>query len=113
MFSLSVPRFLALGAAAALAAGCLDAADSADLSADELAATTRDSHQRPTDHGALTLPAREEFRLTDEQRFHAWQLDITGDAELTIGTGPWLTDRRMVDTWVYLYKLGPNGWGSY
>jgi hypothetical protein len=109
----SAPRLLALGAAAALAAGCLEAADSADLTSDELAATTRDSHQRPTDHGALALPAREELRLTDEERYHAWQLDITGEATLTIGTGPWLTDRRVVDTWVYLYKLGPSGWGSY
>jgi hypothetical protein len=117
MLSLSASRFLALGAAAVLAAGCLEAADSSDLdlATSELAATSRDSHQRPTDHGPLAkLPARKELELTDEQRFHAWQFDISADAELTIGTGPWRTDRRMVDTWVYLYKLGPNGtWGSY
>jgi subtilisin-like proprotein convertase family protein len=116
MFSLSALRFLALGAAAALAAGCLDTTDSSDLdlATAEQAVTSRDSHQRPTDHGALTrLPARKEIALTDEERFHAWQFDLTADAELTIGTGPWRTDRRVVDTWVYLYKLGPAGWGSY
>ncbi len=72
-----------------------------------------DSHQRPTDHGDLAFGTAVVENLTSGTGFHAWEFELSGDAQVNAFTTYAVRGQRKVDTVLYLYKEGPNGWGSY
>ncbi|MDX2088705.1 MAG: hypothetical protein SFX73_12690 [Kofleriaceae bacterium] len=72
-----------------------------------------DSFYRPTDHGALELGVPVTSAITDAEKFHAWTFELDGDASIDLVTSYAVRGQRRTDTVLYLYKEGPNGWGSY
>jgi len=72
-----------------------------------------DSHRRPTDHGELPFATPAIEMITDDARFHAWQFELSGDAAIDAFTTYGVRGQRKVDTVLYLYKEGANGWGPY
>jgi hypothetical protein len=72
-----------------------------------------DSQRKPTDHGFTFFGLQDNAVLTDAERYHAWQFDVTGDAKVEVHTSYTVLGQRKTDTVLYLYKEGPNGWGSY
>jgi len=72
-----------------------------------------DSQRRPTDHGDLAFATPAIEALSDTAKFHAWQFELSGDAEIDTSTTYAVLGQRRVDTVLYLYKEGPTGWGSY
>jgi hypothetical protein len=108
-----------------LAAATIAAAASLALVACDTAATDKgpeeeapadgklDSFQRPTDHGAIAFDTMAQAGLTPTARHHTWTFSLTGSARVHVYTQAPLTSRAVIDTVVYLYKKGPNGWGSY
>ena len=71
-----------------------------------------DSFRSPTDHGPLVLGSSVTAEITAAEAFHAWTFELTGEAAVTLRTGPGESG-RVVDTMLYLYREGPRGWGSY
>ena len=100
-------------AGAGLGAGCME--DAADKGPEDAVPTDGklDSFARPTDHGAIGFATNAEATLTPAGKYHTWTFALTGAAQVHLYTHPSLTSRQMVDTVLYLYKRGPNGWGSY
>ena len=72
-----------------------------------------DSQRKPTDHGFTFFGLQDNAVLTDAERYHAWQFDVTGDAKVEVHTSYTVLGQRKTDTVLYLYKEGANGWGSY
>src|SRR5690242_8547509 len=72
-----------------------------------------DSHQNPTDHGQLSFGVAQKASLAASAGFHAWQFEVYGDAHIVASTGPQKPKGKELDTVLYLYRQGPNGWGSY
>ncbi len=72
-----------------------------------------DSQRRPTDHGDLPFATPAIETLSDAAKFHAWQFELSGDADIDASTTYAVLGQRRVDTVLYLYKEGPTGWGSY
>ncbi|MBP9089364.1 MAG: proprotein convertase P-domain-containing protein [Kofleriaceae bacterium] len=78
-----------------------------------------DSQRRPTDHGTLAFGAAQIATISTEAGFHAWQFELTGDANIDAWTTYALLGQRRVDTVMYLYKQrpgvngGPSTWGPY
>ncbi len=72
-----------------------------------------DSQRRPTDHGDLAFATPVIESLTDTARFHAWQFELSGDATVNAFTTYAVRGQRRVDTVMYLYKEGANGFGAY
>jgi len=72
-----------------------------------------DSQRRPTDHGDLEFATPAIETLSDTAMFHAWQFELSGDAEIDASTTYAVLGQRRVDTVLYLYKEGPTGWGPY
>ncbi|MDX2089335.1 MAG: proprotein convertase P-domain-containing protein [Kofleriaceae bacterium] len=72
-----------------------------------------DSQRRPTDHGDLAFATSAIETLSDTAKFHAWQFELSGDAEIDASTTYAVLGQRRVDTVLYLYKEGPGGWGPY
>lgn len=72
-----------------------------------------DSFAKPTDHGFTFFGLQENAVLTETERYHQWVFDTTGDAKVTFTTTYTVKGQRKTDTVLYLYKEGPNGWGSY
>jgi hypothetical protein len=91
-------------------AGCMDDKPAEEELLDDAKA---DSHRRPTDHGAIAFDTRVASALTDDERYHAWTFELTGDAAVTMTTSYALLGQRRTDTVLYLYKEGPTGWGAY
>ena len=83
------------------------------------AAGKDDSQRRPTDHGTLEFGAAQIETISTEAGFHAWQFELTGDAQIDAWTTYAALGQRRVDTVMYLYQQRPgvNGepstWGPY
>ncbi|MCE9578887.1 MAG: proprotein convertase P-domain-containing protein [Deltaproteobacteria bacterium] len=101
----------AVAVAALLSPACLadDKGPEDEVPADGKA----DSQQRPTDHGDLAFATPVIETLTSGARFHAWEFELSGDAQVDAFTTYAVRGQRKVDTVLYLYKQGPTGWGSY
>jgi len=72
-----------------------------------------DSQRRPTDHGELAFATPVIETISDTARFHAWQFELSGDAEVEAFTTYAVRGQRRVDTVMYLYREGSSGWGPY
>ncbi|MFN0253327.1 MAG: proprotein convertase P-domain-containing protein [Kofleriaceae bacterium] len=72
-----------------------------------------DSHRRPTDHGELAFATSVIETISDTARFHAWQFELSGDAEINAFTTYAVRGQRRLDTVMYLYKESASGWGPY
>jgi hypothetical protein len=96
---------LALGGCTA---GVPKAGDESSVPADGKA----DSFRSPTEHGELAFGAANDAELGAEQKFHAWQFSLSGNASLSIETSSSVAD---LDTVMYLYRrdAGETTWGSY
>lgn len=96
-----------------MTAGCIgsdaDKPDEEELLDDSKA----DSQRKPTDHGDIAFDTAAQSALTEAERYHAWEFDLTGDATVTLTTSYAVLGQRKTDTVLYLYKEGPNGFGSY
>lgn len=71
-----------------------------------------DSQRSPTDLGVIASGATVTGTLASSARYLAWELDVTGDADLSLDTSR-AAHAASVDTVMYLYRQGPSGWGSY
>ena len=71
-----------------------------------------DSFQAPTDHGAITFGTAQTGKLTSTAKYHAWTFALATSAEVHAYTSR-VPHYASVDTVLYLYKMGPSGWGSY
>jgi hypothetical protein len=108
----AVSKYLLLGV---FAFGCV-AEDGKGEEEELLDDSKADSQRSPTDHGFIGFAAPELAELTQAERFHAWEFDLTGDASLEMTTSYAVRGQRRVDTVLYLYKEKPDsstGWGSY
>ena len=94
-------------------AGCVDddKGDEADVPTD--GDGKADSQRVPTDHGALAFGIPVVEALTDAARFHAWQFELSGEAQIDAFTTYAVRGQRRVDTVLYLYKETATGWGPY
>lgn len=72
-----------------------------------------DSQRSPTDHGSLVFGAPAVSALTDDERFHAWTFELSGDANVELTTSYAVRGQRRTDTVLYLYRESATGWGSY
>jgi hypothetical protein len=105
-------RFAPVLLLGALVAGCVADPDlDPTLDTDAAAVAARDSHQRPTVHGPIVFATAKTATLTAAQGFHAWTFELHGPADVTVAVGA--VRGRTVDTWLYLYREGATGWGSY
>jgi hypothetical protein len=109
------PRLFPLFSALALvASGCLAEGEKGLEEAFEDGKL--DSHLRPTDHGPIAFDVAAHSVLTDAERYHAWEFELSGDAEITAVTSYSLLGQRKTDTVLYLYRetpTSPTGWGPY
>lgn len=106
---------LALAAAAALfllpLTACLDDKGEESELPDDGAA---DSFRTPTDHGAIDFGVGVPSLLTDAERYHAWEFELSAPASIETFTTYAIRGQRRTDTVLYLYKQQPAGnWGSY
>jgi subtilisin-like proprotein convertase family protein len=112
VFGLVATALLCCAPLTLLNTGCVDdRGDEEELPADEDGKA--DSARRPTDHGVLSFGNAVVEELTSAVRFHAWQFELSADAQIDTSTSYALRGQRRVDTVMYLYKEGPNGWGPY
>jgi hypothetical protein len=75
-----------------------------------------DSQRSPTDHGEIPFETKVNAVLTDTERYHAWQFELSGDAEIELVTSYTVLGQRKTDTVLYLYRetpTSPTGWGPY
>jgi len=98
---------------ALMTVGCIESDPDKPDEEELLDDSKADSQRKPTDHGVTVFGLREQSVLTDAERYHAWGFEVTGDAKVTITTSYALLGQRKTDTVLYLYKEGPNGFGSY
>jgi hypothetical protein len=97
-----------LGSLAGMSAAACSADDESAIAEDDL---TKDTFDRPTQHGDVRFggsPNEAAFR--EDQRFHAWTFTLSGDARVDLAT----TVGPNVDTVAFLYRrdAGSNGgWG--
>lgn len=96
----------------AFAAGCL-AADDKGPEEELLDDGKADSQRKPTDHGAIAFDAPQASALTQAERYHAWEFELSGSANVTMTTSYAVLGQRKTDTVLYLYKEGANGFGAY
>jgi hypothetical protein len=69
-----------------------------------------DTFNTPTEHGALEFTASNPAAFTETQRYHAWTFTLSADAEVELRTELFTQN---LDSVMYLYKGGPDGWGSF
>ncbi|MBW2456342.1 MAG: hypothetical protein JRI68_17615 [Deltaproteobacteria bacterium] len=74
------------------------------------AAYSTDSFASPTEHGPLRFGAPNPAEFTEDNRFHSWTFTLTAPAEIDLATD---VNAANLDTVMYLYRLGEEGWGSY
>jgi hypothetical protein len=74
-----------------------------------------DSHRKPTDHGVIAFGEKALSSLTDGEKFHAWEFELSGPATVTVTTSYAIKGQRKTDTVLYMYEFGLTGptWGSY
>src|SRR5262245_41237840 len=63
-----------------------------------------DSQLRPIDHGAIGWDAPVNAVLTDTERFHAWEFELSGEATVQLTTSYTIRGQRKTDTVLYLYS---------
>ncbi|MEM9864554.1 MAG: hypothetical protein AAF938_23340 [Myxococcota bacterium] len=103
--SFSIPLLLALGACGA-DAGAKGVED--DIPADGKA----DSFRSPTEHGDVRFDVPQTATLRDDERFHAFEFALEGDADIRID----ITSSNVnLDTVAYLYRreTTDESWGRY
>ncbi|MEJ7600990.1 MAG: hypothetical protein WKG01_24000 [Kofleriaceae bacterium] len=71
-----------------------------------------DSFPSPTYHGDLPFSTAAVGRLTADEGFHTWTFQLSAPAQIHAFTSR-VPHEKSIDTVLYLYKLGPNGWGPY
>lgn len=93
-------------------AGCADTA--ADKGAEDALPVdgAADSFRSPTEHGNLPFGVAATASLSSDERFHAWEFSLAGDASLDIVVG---SDNPNLDTVAYLYRRDneDENWGRY
>lgn len=109
-----------LALATAVALGCSSEVPSATIEAGEKGEESQvvdgaaDSFRSPTEHGRIAFGAPAIARLSHAESFHAWDFELSGDATLSITTGPSVRRRYELDTVIYVYRQRENGsWGRY
>ncbi|MBX3274226.1 MAG: proprotein convertase P-domain-containing protein [Sandaracinaceae bacterium] len=107
-------RWSRISLALALVAGCASPLDKApdeeiDPDVDDLSA---DSLRSPRLHGELVIGAPNPAEI-GPQRYHAWELVLSGDATVALFTGPQAAEGPSVDTVLALYRWQTGrGWGA-
>ena len=99
-----------------LATGCLgDEGKGPEDDLDILEDGKADSMRKPTYHGPIGYGtgAAQTTAITDEEQFHAWTFDLSGDASVQLLTSYAVLGQRRTDTVLYLYKHNGTSWGSY
>lgn len=104
-------RTAALILASTLAFACSDAGTDKGAEENPLTDGKSDSFFRPTEHGTLRWGLSNPGRLTDDEQFHAWTFELTGEATVDLVTEP----SPNLDTVMYLYKRTSedDSWGRY
>ncbi|MBK8170652.1 MAG: proprotein convertase P-domain-containing protein [Sandaracinaceae bacterium] len=102
----------AFGCAADVSDDAVDPSDKGDES--QLVDGAADSFRSPTEHGTIAFNEPTIASLSSTAAFHAWEFELSGDAALSIATGPSTRRRYEVDTVLYVYQRQENGnWGRY
>jgi hypothetical protein len=95
-------------------AGCADLADKGpedDVPVD--LDGKADSLRAPTDLGPIAPGTTAVGTLSSTSRYLAWELDVSGDADLSLDTSR-APHASTIDTVMYLYQANASGgWGSY
>ncbi|MEO8705016.1 MAG: hypothetical protein ABI867_33495 [Kofleriaceae bacterium] len=107
-----VSKYLLMGV---FAFGCV-AQDGKGEEEELLDDSKADSQRSPTEHGVLAFGSTAFTELTTAERFHAWEVELSGDGQVTGTTSYAVRGQRRVDTVLYLYKQtpeSPTGWGPY
>lgn len=105
-------RIYALILASSLAFACGDGVvDDKGTEDNPLTDGKDDSFYRPTEHGALRMGIANPATMTDDEQFHAWTFELTGDATIELSTEV----SQNLDTVMYLYqRTSPtDSWGRY
>lgn len=78
---------------------------------DPLTAGKDDSFFRPTEHGAMRFGVSNPASISDDQKFHAWTFELSGEATVDLATEV----SANLDTVMYLYHRATPGasWGQY
>ena len=71
-----------------------------------------DSFRTPTHHGDIAYGEPAIGRLTADEGFHTWTFELSAPSTIHAFTSR-VPHEASLDTVLYLYQLGPNGWGSY
>jgi hypothetical protein len=71
-----------------------------------------DSFRAPTDHGVAAFGQPVRAELADDARYHAWTFTLSGPASIHTFTSR-TPHEASLDTVIYLYKHGADGFGSY
>ncbi len=70
------------------------------------------SFRNPVVHGQIAFDKPAVATLSDSAGFHAWDFELSGEADLSITTGPSVRRRYQLDTVVYVYRRQEDGsWG--
>lgn len=73
-----------------------------------------DTQRTPTNHGYIFFGSPEDAVLSDAERYHAWEFDLSGPAAIDAFTTYTIKGQRKTDTVLYLYKQQDGGgYGSY
>ncbi|MBW2462916.1 MAG: hypothetical protein JRH11_14785 [Deltaproteobacteria bacterium] len=110
-FTLTLAVALALVGFTGCAATTLDK-DSGEEEAQPIEGKA-DGFRNPTEHGQLRLGnTASQAEITEDERFHAWNFSLSGDAEVTLTVG---SRDRNLDTVAYLYHRDApaDNWGRY
>ncbi|HLL21376.1 MAG TPA: hypothetical protein VK427_04550 [Kofleriaceae bacterium] len=94
-------------------AGCIEDDKGPEDELPDDADVKADSQRKPTDHGNIAFDVKTDSALTDAERYHAWEFDLSGVADVTMATSYAVSGQRRTDTVLYLYKESASGWGSY
>lgn len=71
-----------------------------------------DTIRTPTYHGDITYGATDVGKITADEGFHAWTFELSAPSSIHAFTSR-VPHEASIDTVMYLYQLGPTGWGAY
>lgn len=73
-----------------------------------------DSFRAPTRHGTFVFGEEEEVAITADQRFHTWEVQLSGDSKVKLSLVGAHEDGYSFDVVLYVYKRGADGtYGRY
>lgn len=107
----------ALSTICALASGC--AADEMkpeanDQQPPDLESKAAQSFRNPVEHGKIAFGDPAVAKLSGSEGFHAWDVELSGQAFLSVTTGPAGRGDYEVDTVAYVYRRQEGGsWGRH